>query len=289
MESQKITVSRGMFNVRQGGNPDGFPVVLLHGWPESSHCWEGVAAHLDPSLRVIAPDLRGLGDSERTLDVKAYRKIELAKDMIAVLDEMKIETFALVGHDWGGIVAQEIAFLVPERIKQLVIMNIPILSNTAGTTEAIGKLYSQGAIPFWYQYFQMQPNLPEKMIKGNEDVWIRHFFGRAGMDGTIPAESIEEYIRCYSIENTPGTAANYYRVLMKDREHWATLGGKVFPMPTLYIYGKRDMVIIPENLNHIEDCFVSIRVETVDTAHFVQDEKPAEVAAFMNDFFQPLV
>src|SRR5512133_2060266 len=82
MKTSKISVPRGTFNVRERGHKDGLPVVMLHGWPESSYCWEGVTAWLDPNLRVIAPDLRGLGDSERTIDVKAYQKVELARDMI---------------------------------------------------------------------------------------------------------------------------------------------------------------------------------------------------------------
>ena len=286
MKPKKITVSRGTFNVREGGSKDGLPVVMLHGWPESSYCWEGVAAHLDPALRVIAPDLRGLGDSERTLNVKAYQKQELAKDIIEVVDALGIGTFLLVGHDWGGIVAQEVALLVPERVKQLVILNIAVLTNPVGTIEARQIIFSQGAVPFWYQYFQQMPGLAEAMIKGNEKAWVSFFFGKAGQEGIIPAEAIAEYIRCYSIENTPATAASYYRAMQMDAQHWATLVGKKFPMPSLYIHGKKDSVIIPAFLNHIEDGFASIQVESIDAAHFLQEEKPREVAALMNNFFK---
>lgn len=286
MKTREITVSRGIFNIREGGNPEGTPVVMLHGWPESSHCWEGVAAHLAPSLRVIAPDLRGLGDSERTLNVKAYQKVELAKDIIEVIDALGIKDFFLVGHDWGGIVAQELALLVPERVERLVIMNIAVLTNPIGTLEALKVIFGTGGLPFWYQYFQLQPGLPEAMIKGNEKVWVSHFFGNAVKEGIIPAESVDEYVRCYSIENTPATAASYYRVKPLDSEHWATLAGKKFPMPSLYIHGSKDSVIIPEFLKNIEDGFDSIRVESLPTAHFVQEEKPREVAQLLNDFFK---
>ena len=168
MKTSKINVSRGTFNVRDRGNKDGYPVVMLHGWPESSYCWEGVAAFLDPKLRIIAPDLRGLGESERTLDVKAYQKVELAKDMIEVIDALGINEFFLVGHDWGGIVAQELAFLIPNRVKKFVILNIPVLTNVKGAEETGKAMIAMRFIPYWYQYFQMQPGLPEAMIKGNE-------------------------------------------------------------------------------------------------------------------------
>ncbi len=286
MKTKKITVSRGVFNIREWGNPDGVPVVMLHGWPESSYCWEGVAAHLDPSLRMIAPDLRGLGDSERTMDVEAYQKVELAKDIAEILDGIGIEAFFLVGHDWGGIVAQELALLIPERVKRLVIMNIAVLTNPVGTIEARNEIFSKGGVPFWYQYFQQQPGLPEAMIKGNEKVWISYFFGKAGKDGTIAAEAIDEYVRCYSIENTPTTGASYYRAMRLDAQRWATLAEKKLPMPSLYIHGNQDSVIIPAFLNHIEDGFDSIKVASIAAAHFVQEEKPREVALLINEFFK---
>lgn len=285
MNTQNITVPRGRFNIRLAGNENGLPVVMLHGWPESSYCWKGVAEHLDPAYRIIAPDLRGLGDSERTMDVAAYHKMELAKDIIEVLDTIDIDTFYLVGHDWGGVVAQEVALQIPERVKRMVLMNINVLTNPQGTAEARKVIFGMGGIHFWYQYFQMMPGLPEAMIKGKEKAWVSFFFGAAGRDGTIPAETIAEYVRCYSIENTPATAASYYRIMQKDNEHWATLADKKFPMASLYIYGNKDSVIIPQFLDHIEDGFESIRVEQLEAAHFVQEEKPREVAALMNDFF----
>jgi haloacetate dehalogenase len=286
MKTSKITVSRGTFNVRDRGNKDGYPVVMLHGWPESSYCWEGVAAFLDPKLRVIAPDLRGLGESERTLDVKAYQKVELAKDMIEVIDALGINEFFLVGHDWGGIVAQELAFLIPERVKKIIIINIPVVTNIEGAVEVEKALAAMRFIPYWYQYFQQQPGLAEAMIKGNEDVWVRYFFGKKGQNGIIPSEAIAEYIRCYRIEHTPATGASYYRSMRLDAKHWAAFAGKKFPMPTLYIYGNEEITIVPENLNHLEDCFDSIKVETLQAGHFIQEEKPEEVALLMNNFFQ---
>lgn len=286
MRPFKLTVPRGTFNIRERESDAGTPVVLLHGWPESAYCWEPVAALLDPSFRIIAPDLRGLGDSERTLDVKAYRKVELAKDIIDILDALEIDTFFLAGHDWGGIVAQELALLAPQRVKRLVIMNIAVLTNPKGTREAREIIFGMGGVHFWYQYFQQQPALPEAMIKGNEGVWIRYFFGRAGRDGTIPGDAIDEYVRCYRIENTPATGAAYYRAMGLDAARWATLADEKIPMPTLYIHGQRDAVIIPAFLNHIPEGFDRVQVATLDAAHFVQEEKPGEVAALLNDFFR---
>ncbi|HOJ52197.1 MAG TPA: alpha/beta hydrolase [Syntrophales bacterium] len=285
MNTAKVSVERGLFNYRFGGNEAGFPVVALHGWPESSFCWEGVARHLDSRFRLIAPDLRGLGDSERTLDPSLYLKEALARDMVEVIDALGIGDFFLVGHDWGGIVAQEVAIACPERVKKLVIMNIPVITNARGNREAREVINSWGGLPHWYQYFQQQPGLAEAMIKGNEEVWVSYFFGRAGREGRIPREAIDEYVRCYKIEHTPQTAAFYYRAMRHDYARWEMLAGKKFPMPTLYIYGEKDVVIIPQYLNHLEEVFNSIQVVRFEASHFVQEEEPEKVAAAMNAFF----
>src|SRR5271157_5603788 len=143
MRTYEVIVSRGKFNVRDSGNLDGFPVIMQHGWPESSYSWEPVVPFLSTKLRIIAPDLRGLGDSERTLKPELYQKSELAKDIIEIVDELGLKEFSLVGHDWGGNVVQEIAFAIPGRIKKLVLMNFPILSNSEGNLEAMKVMQSR--------------------------------------------------------------------------------------------------------------------------------------------------
>jgi len=287
MKTYKITVPRGTFNVRDSGNTEGYPVVMMHGWPESSYTWEPVRPFLNEKLRTIAPDLRGLGDSERTLNPDLYQKRELAKDMIEVLDALGIKDFFLVGHDWGGNVVQEMAFAIPERVKKLVIMNFPILSNTSGNEEALEVIQKQGAVVLMYRYFQQQKGLAEAMIKGNEEVWIRWCFGKAGREGIIPPKAIEEYIRCYKIENTPATGAYYYRSMKHDMKRWQELEGRKFPMPSLYIYGNKDMVIIPPYLNHIEKCFDQLTIRQLNADHFVQEEQPEAVAQILNNFLIP--
>jgi pimeloyl-ACP methyl ester carboxylesterase len=284
MQSTTIIVPRGTFHIRERLNDGGFPLVMLHGWPESSYCWEGIAHFLHPALRIIAPDLRGLGDSERTMEPPLYQKAELAKDIVEIIDTLHPGDFYLAGHDWGGVVAQEVALLLPARVKKLVLMNIPVISNAGGFQEAMEAMQRRGSVPLWYQYFQQQPQLPETMIPGNEEVWIRYFFGKAGKEGRIPEEAIREYIRCYRIEGTPATGAGYYRTMKYDVERWKSLAGVKFHMPTLYIYGNADRVILPEYLNHIEDCFDEIKVVQVNAEHFVQEEEAEVVACLLNNF-----
>jgi pimeloyl-ACP methyl ester carboxylesterase len=273
-----VISERGHFSCRYTDH--GEPLVMIHGWPESSYCWLPVASRLDTRFRCILPDLRGLGDSERTTGVDCYQKAELARDILSMLDVMEIETFFLVGHDWGGAVAQELALLAPERVRRLVIINISIINNRKGQMEAQTLLNSRGNRINWYQHFQQAKGMPEALIPGNEEAWLRFFL--AG----VPEDAVREYVRCYQIPGTPAAAAGLYRAFPSDIAHWAHLADVVSPIRTLYIHGTRDRVVIPQFLNHAEACFENLQIERLDAGHFVPEEQPDAVAGLIDAFLK---
>ncbi|MGE0418852.1 MAG: alpha/beta fold hydrolase, partial [Acetobacteraceae bacterium] len=102
----------------------GFPVVLLHGWPQSWYEWRHVMADLSDTWRVIAPDLRGLGDSSRPLD--GYDKKTVGDDIWRLLQRLGIDRFHLVGHDWGGPTAYAISAAHPEAVRRREILDVTI-------------------------------------------------------------------------------------------------------------------------------------------------------------------
>lgn len=284
---EPLETARGRFAFRATGT--GRPLVMLHGWPESSYCWQPVADRLCGTFRVIAPDLRGLGDAERTPEPEAYAKQALGADLLAVLDALDIDRCTLVGHDWGGTAAQEAALAAPERVERLVLLNTPVLPNARGNAAAQAALRNQPA-PLWYQFFQNARDetgegLAEAMIPGNERTWLGHFLRTWSADG-FPADAFEEYVRCYAQPGTPATGANLYRTYKTDTRRWTALAGTKFTMPGLYILGRHDPVIIPEFTHHLEDVFDDIRLEQLEAAHFVQEERPAEVAELIGGFAQ---
>ena len=279
--NQHITTPRGTFHIRTYGNPSDPPLFLIHGWPQTSYCWHHTAQFLG-GVYVIAPDLRGMGDSNRDMDVNLYSKDEMAADIFAIADELNIDEFFLGGHDWGGAVVQEMAFLHPDRIKKLIIINMYIINNTVGQGLAREILVKQMFRSSWYQYFMSIKDLPEALIIGKEEVWVR-FFSR-GISNPVPEDAIAEYTRCYKIPGTITTASNFYRAVPKDRARWKKYEGLKVEIPTKIIHGILDPVIIKEFIEGIDQFYPDVNVSFLNGGHFIVDEQPEEVAHEIIDF-----
>lgn len=276
-----INTDRGTFNIRQYGEANKPPLLLLHGWPQTSYCWHHVAPFLT-DFYIIAPDLRGMGDSHRALDLKGYEKDEMAKDIFAIADELGIDQFYLAGHDWGGAIVQEMAFLNPNRIKKMIILNMVIINNAIGQNKAAEILVKQLFRSSWYQFFMSIKAFPEALLTGKEDIWVR-FFSR-GISNPIPEDAIEEYIRCYKIPNTITTAANIYRTLSTDRARWKKYEQQIMEVPSRIIHGIQDPVIIKEYLLGVEKCYTNVEVIPMKGGHFILDEQPKAVGEAITQF-----
>lgn len=277
-----LQTKRSKVAYRTYGDKKHPPLMLVHGWPQSSYCWHEVAQSLK-DYYVIAPDLRGLGDSERTLHIKAYAKNELGKDLFALADALGIEEFYLGGHDWGSAVVQEMALLHPNRIKKLILINMVIINNFEGKKKAAAQLTKGMFKSSWYQFFQSIPDFPEALLAGKEDIWIR-FFSR-GISRPIPEEAIAEYTRCYKIPHTITTGANFYRSIPADRERWKDYADKKIQVPTHLIHGELDPVVIKAFLYKAETAFEHpIDITYLNGGHFICDEQPQAVAEAIQVF-----
>ena len=279
---KSVQTKRSIVAYRTYGEKKNPPLMLVHGWPQSSYCWHEVAQYLNDYF-IIAPDLRGLGDSERTLELKSYTKDELGKDLFALADSLAIDHFYLCGHDWGSAVAQEMALLQPQRIEKLILINMMIINNFEGKKKAAEKLVKGMFKSSWYQFFQSIPDFPEALIAGKEDVWIR-FFSR-GISRPIPEKAIAEYTRCYQIPHTITTGANLYRTIPADRERWQTYKEKKNTVPTHLIHGQLDPVVVKEFLYKADTAFTQpINITYLEGGHFICDEQPQAVAEVIQSF-----
>lgn len=276
-----LSTSRGQFHLHVHGNSNQPPLLLVHGWPQTGYCWQHAAAHLK-DFYVIAPDIRGMGDSNRELDLKYYSKDEMARDIFAIADALGLDQFYLGGHDWGSAIVQEMVFQQPERIRKLVLINMLIINNAMGLQKAFEVQVKQEFRAAWYQYFMSLKNLPEAMISGKEEFWIRFF--SHGISHPIPEDAIAEYTRCYKIPHTITTAANIYRAIPQDRKRWQQYLGSVVDIPTKIIHGRLDPVIIREYLEGVEDVYSQIEIVYLDGGHFIVDEQPRAVAEAIRVF-----
>ena len=127
MIDQKIVrLSTGIaMNVATAGPADGPPAIFVHGFPESHRTWRGLVPLLGDAVRMIMPDLRGYGATDKPQDVADYATDTLVADLFALADAMKIDRFALIGHDWGGAIAWAAALRGNPRIERLAIVNSP--------------------------------------------------------------------------------------------------------------------------------------------------------------------
>ncbi len=119
----RIKVGDLTLNVAEAGSGD--PVVLLHGWPDSWHLWrEQIDALVRRGHRVIAPDLRGFGESDQPDKIEDYAMHVLIGDVAAIMDEFEVERAAVVGHDWGAALAWLVATFLPERVERLAVVSV---------------------------------------------------------------------------------------------------------------------------------------------------------------------
>src|SRR6478752_2958876 len=126
MTERQLELSTGIgMNVALAGPEDGPAAIFLHGFPESHRTWRSVAPLLEDQVRLVMPDLRGYGQSDRPQDVADYSIDLLVADIFALADALEIDRFALVGHDWGGAAAWAAALRGDPRVERLGIVNSP--------------------------------------------------------------------------------------------------------------------------------------------------------------------
>lgn len=149
--------------VETGNGP---PVFLLHGFPETWFAWRKQIPVLAQKYHVIAPDLRGYGDTEKP--TAGYDKRTMAKDMQQLMQHLGLSKIAVVGHARGARVATRFAKDYPEATDRLVVLdNIP-------TRVIFDSMNAETARGHWFFIFNQVPDLPEALIQGNEETWLRY-------------------------------------------------------------------------------------------------------------------
>jgi pimeloyl-ACP methyl ester carboxylesterase len=266
------------FTGLEAGPADGPPVLLLHGFPECSIGWR----HQLPALaaagfRAVAPDLRGYGGSDKPPRVADYRVEVLAADVAGLIDHLGGRA-AVVGHDWGGIVAWHAAMACPGRITRLAVLNAPhplaYLRELRWSTQLLRS---------WYAFAFQLPWLPEALLRLGDFSQLRRLWrdGPARLDPR-PADVAADYARAFAPPGALTAALNYYRAAFRGGPAGARTAVRTIDVPTLLIWGDRDPYLVRGLAEGLEAWVTNLRVEHLPAAtHWVQHDEPARVNALL--------
>lgn len=190
-----ITVNELSFHVVDEG--EGPAVLLLHGFPDSSALWRHqIPALVEAGHRVIAPDLRGFGASDRPEDVEAYRMELLVGDMLGILGALGVERASVVGHDWGSALGWALAAFAPERVQRLAALSVGHPAGYFTDTMAQREMS-------WYMLFFLFPGVAEDALRRDGWALLRSLLREQG--------DIERYLTDLDRPGAVTAALNWYR------------------------------------------------------------------------------
>lgn len=257
----------------------GFPVVLLHGWPQSWYEWRHIIPRLAERFRVIAPDLRGLGDSSRPAD--GYDKKTIGGDIWRLVrDVMGLGPFHLVGHDWGGPVAYAVAAAHPDEVRKLVILDVTIPGDGSPNISQGGRR--------WHHAFHQTLDLPEALVTGREEAYFGWFYRNYGArPDAISEADIAEYLRVYRQPGALRAGFSYYRAIPRDiADNAATASASKLPMPVLALGGDRSWGRGMEVVESLRRLAVNVQGgEVANCGHWMPEEQPDELVRRLMRFF----
>jgi pimeloyl-ACP methyl ester carboxylesterase len=249
-------------------------VVLLHGWPVTWLHWHRIIPHLSKQYTVIAPDLRGLGSTERP--ESGYDERTVAEDIYQLVRHLGHQRINLVGHDVGGMVAFALAHEHPHTVHKLVILDAPLPGLGA---------WEQSQRRLWHLAFHQVPDLPEALVAANVRTYLQHFLTFTACDPTaIDEAELSEYVRAYSQPGALRAGFAYYRAFGEDTKANQQYALKRLPMPVLALGGALTMGEgVLRQLQPIAD---NVQGGVLPNAgHWFASEKPEELARRLLDFF----
>lgn len=214
---------------------EGDPVILLHGWGQTWHEWSRIIPALAKSFRVIAPDLRGLGDSARPKS--GYDKKTVATDIHFLLNHLGVSRAHVVGHDFGVAVAFALAHQWQEQVRSLALMEM-MLPGFGG--EMAFNITRNGGR--WHMVFHARCELAEMLVAGKERDYLSWFFKTFAYDPeAITPGDLDIYTRAYAAPGAMGASFEYYRTLFDDEEQFKLWGQTKLKAPILALGGAVNM------------------------------------------------
>jgi pimeloyl-ACP methyl ester carboxylesterase len=300
-----------------GPKTDKPPLVLCHGWPEIAFSWRHqIRALSEAGIRVIAPDQRGYGATDRPEPVEAYDIENLTADLVGLLDHLEIDKAIFVGHDWGGFIVWQMPLRHSSRVAGVIGINTPHTPRTP--TDPIALLRKRYGDHLYIAQFQDPERRADKIFDSRVEQAFDFFMRKpmpqrkpaeagegppaaglgasaklnmafpqmvAGYDGKLdPREKIltpeemQVFVNAFKVSGFTG-GINWYRNMTRNWERSADIDHTV-RVPSLMIMAENDAVLPPSSCDGMEKIVPDLEKYLVkDSGHWTQQEQPDEVSA----------
>ena len=254
----------------------GEPLFLLHGVPKTHYHWRHVIPKLTEHFTVIAPDLRGLGDSEHPQS--GYDMRNMGEDIAQLATHLGYDKFLLAGEDWGASTAYQVAAQYPDRVKKLIYQEMILpgygLEDYSFLTNENVSTY----VWLWHINFYNVPDFPELLITGREREYFTFFIKHECNDPTaISDENLDEYIRCYSSPGGLRCCFAIYRATLESGRQNKEAAKTLLKMPVLAVGS--EYFIGADNERQMRQVAEDVRGVILPRGHQLAEECPDLLAA----------
>lgn len=293
-EMRYIETNNVMLHVVLAGPEDGEPIFLLHGFPEFWYGWRQQIDFLaQEGYRVIVPDQRGYNLSDKPKGISAYNITKLATDIDQLAETLGYEKINLVGHDWGAAVSWWLATIYPQRLKKLVILNVPYPSILRDHLMS-GKW--EQLLKSWYIFAFQLPLLPEAMASIADYEAFANILRSTSKEGSFTEEDIARYKRAWAQPGALTGMLNWYRAMIRqnaDRVPAALAGeqprnkSKRITTPTLMLWGEKDVALTKDLAQpSIDLCENGELIFFPNATHWVQHDEAEAVNRHILNFIR---
>jgi len=290
----------------------GASVLLLHGFPETSYSWRHqIEALSEAGYRVITPDLRGYGLSDRPIDVGHYCILDIVSDLVGLLDALNIDQTVVIGNDWGANIAWQCAQIRPDRFHAVVALGVPFMRRAPMLPSL---LFPQNDQAWFYTIYFSQPKLAEQELEQDVAVSLRKIYYWAssaqhynqekshnpfsmllkkdGLLGALPIpdnlpqwltqEDFNVFVQSFQQSGFRG-GLNYYRNLDRNWELQGAFNDVLIKVPALYMVGEHDTGLSMPGMQQMIDEMPKLVPQLYashvipNAGHWLQQEAPEQI------------
>lgn len=255
---------------------EGEPVVLLHGYAQTGHMWLPVVNMLAKNHTVIVPDLRGAGESGKP--ESGYDKKNMAQDIYALVQALKFQHVALVGHDIGLMVAYAYAAQYSKAVTRLVFMDAFL--------PGVGQWKTLGLVnAFWHHH--LYGEIPLDSVKGQERIYLEYVWDSFAADKqrSIPETDRQVYAEAYAQEGGMRAAFSYFKSLEQDAKDFTTFSIKPLDMPVLVLAGEKASGFFL--IEQAKIVAANVKGKIINGAgHWLMEEAPEQVTSMLVEFLK---